>query len=359
MEKKKVLLGMSGGVDSSVSAILLQNQGYEVIGATMKLWEDEKYDDCQGGCCNLSSTLDAKRVCNKLGIPHYVLNFKEEFKEKVIKDFTEKYLDAKTPNPCIECNKYMKFELMYEKAKELGIDYIATGHYAKTEYDEKYNRYVLKKSKSLKKDQSYVLYNVPKEIIANVIFPLGDFETKDEIRKIAADYGLNVATKPDSQEICFIPDNDYVRFLKENINIKLKSGSIVDTNGKRLKSHDGLINYTIGQRRGLGISSKDPLYVIKLNKEKNEVIVGSEKELYTKEVFANEINLILIDSITEPIKVKAKIRYGATESNATIYKTDNEDVLRVEFEESQRAITPGQAIVFYIDDYVLGGGKIL
>ncbi len=357
-EKKKVLLGMSGGVDSSVSAILLQQQGYEVIGATMKLWEDERYDECEGGCCNLSSTLDAKKVCDKLGIPHYVLNFKEEFKNEVIDDFVSKYLDAKTPNPCIECNRYMKFDLMYKKAQELGIEYIATGHYAKTEFDEKYNRYVLKKSKSMKKDQSYVLYNIPKEIISKVIFPLGDFETKDEIRKIAADHGLKVATKPDSQEICFIPDNDYVRFLKENVKIKLKSGNIVNKEGKVLKRHDGLINYTIGQRRGLGISSKNPLYVVKLDKEKNEVIVGDNKDLYMNIIYAEDINLILIDEIKEPIKVQAKIRYASPASPATIYQCDDGKV-RVEFDEPQRAVTPGQSIVFYINDYVLGGGKII
>lgn len=357
-EKKKVLLGMSGGVDSSVSAILLQEQGYEVIGATMKLWEDERYDECEGGCCNLSSTLDAKKVCDKLGIPHYVLNFKEEFKNEVIDDFISKYLDAKTPNPCIECNRYMKFDLMYKKAQELGIEYIATGHYAKTEFDEKYNRYVLKKSKSLKKDQSYVLYNLPKEIVSKVIFPLGDFETKDEIRKIAADHDLKVATKPDSQEICFIPDNDYVRFLKENVKIKLKSGNIINKEGKVLKRHDGLINYTIGQRRGLGISSKDPLYVVKLDKEKNEVLVGGNEDLYTKIVYVEDINLILIDEIKEPISLQAKIRYASLPSKATIYPCDD-GKLKVEFDEPQRAVTPGQSIVFYIDDYVLGGGKIV
>ena len=216
MENKKVLLGMSGGVDSSVAAILLQEQGYEVIGATMKLWEAE--EDCiEGSCCSLSSTYDAKRVCDKLSIPHYTLNFKKEFEEKVINDFIENYKIGRTPNPCIECNKHMKFDLFYKKAQELGCEYIATGHYGKTEYSEKYGTYVLKKSEAEKKDQSYVLYNIPREIIGKVIFPLGKFKTKDEIRKIAEEHELQIAHKKDSQEICFIPDNNYGKFLEKRL----------------------------------------------------------------------------------------------------------------------------------------------
>ena len=247
---KKVLLGMSGGVDSSVAAILLKQQGYDVIGATMELWQDERYG-LESGCCSLSAVSDAKRVCDKLEIPHYTLNFKNEFQKCVIDDFIDCYKNAKTPNPCIECNKHLKFNFFYKKALELDCSYIATGHYAKIEYSKEYKQYVLKKSNATHKDQSYVLYNIPKEIMPNVLFPLGSFESKEQIRKIAEEHNLRVAKKPDSQEICFIPDNNYSRFLIENLTEKPKPGNIVDKQGNILGKHKGLINYTIGQRKGL------------------------------------------------------------------------------------------------------------
>lgn len=354
LDKKKVLLGMSGGVDSSVSALLLREKGYEVIGITMQLWCDDN-----------KTVEDAKKVCDKLGIEHHVVNYKEEFKKYVIDDFINKYLDAKTPNPCIECNRYLKFGMMWEKAKELGAYYIATGHYAKTCYSEKYKRYVIKKSDSIKKDQSYVLYNIPKEIIKHIIFPLQSFESKDDIRNIAIKNGLIVANKPDSQEICFIPDNDYSNFLKENVNdIEskncIKPGNIVDISGNVRGQHKGLINYTIGQRKGLGIQNDKPLYVIKLDKKYNQVIVGQKENTYSKEAFVNDLNLLAIDNITNSINVKAKIRYAAKEASATVYSVEGKnDLLKVIFDEPQMAITPGQAIVFYDDDIVIGGGKIV
>ena len=354
---KRVLLGMSGGVDSSVAAILLKEAGYEVIGATMKLWEsDDEY--IEGGCCNMNSTIDAKRVCDALDIPHYVLNFQEEFNKCVIQDFISEYKKCRTPNPCIECNKYLKFGAMYEMAKKLNCDYIATGHYAKTEYSPEYKRYVLKKSNAGNKDQSYVLYNLPKELAGKILFPLGNFKSKDEIRKIAEEHNLLVAKKPDSEDICFIPDGDYKKFLEENSNLKEKSGNIVTESGKVLGKHSGLYKYTIGQRKGLGIANPVPLFVKGFNIEKNELIVGEEKEIFSKETVANEINLILVDEITKPIQVMAKIRYAAKEAKATIYPIE-EGKIKVEFEEPQRAITPGQSIVFYIGDIVLGGGKII
>ena len=351
MDKKKVLLGMSGGVDSSVSALILQKQGYEVIGTTLELYKGSS-------CCNIDTYIDAKNVCNQIGIPHFTFNYKEEFKKHVIDDFINCYANCKTPNPCIECNKYMKFGLMWEKAKELGCDYIATGHYAKTEYSEKYGRWILKKSNNEKKDQSYVLWNIPKELIEHVVFPLADFDDKEEIRQIARDNNLKIANKPDSEDICFIPDGNYKKFLENNSNIKPKIGNIVNSKGEILGKHTGLYNYTIGQRKGLGISNPVPLFVLGFNKEKNEVIVGEEKELYKKEILVSDINLLLVDEIKDWLDVTVKTRYSTKASKAKIIQEDNNKI-RVIFEESQRAITPGQSAVFYIEDIVLGGGKIL
>lgn len=350
MENKRVMIGMSGGVDSSVAAFLLKNEGYEVIGATLELFAGSS-------CCNIDTYIDAKNVCNQLGIPHFTFNYKDEFREHVIDDFISCYANCKTPNPCIECNKYMKFGFMYEKAKELGCNYIATGHYAKTEYSEKYGRWVLKKSKSLKKDQSYVLWNIPKELIEHILFPLADYEEKEEIRKIARDNNLKVANKPDSEDICFVPDGNYKKFLENNSDIKPKEGNIVDTKGKILGKHTGLYNYTIGQRKGLGISNPVPLFVVGFNSGKNEVIVGEEKELYKSEIEVDEINLILVDEIKDWMDVEVKTRYSSKVAKAKIKQEDNK--IKVKFEEPQRAVTPGQSAVFYIDDIVLGGGKII
>lgn len=345
--KKKVLLGMSGGVDSSTSAIILKKQGYEVIGVTLNLFSNSS-------CC---SYIDVKEVCNQIGIEHFIYEGKEEFDKYVIKDFINEYKNCKTPNPCIKCNKYLKFGKMYEKAKELGCDYIATGHYAKIEYSEKYKKNVLKKSNAVGKDQSYVLYSIPKELLDKIIFPLEDFENKEQIRKIAEENNLKVANKKDSEDICFIPDGNYKEFLENNSDIKEKEGNIVSIKGEILGKHKGLYKYTIGQRKGLGISNKVPLFVIGFNPKKNEVIVGEEDKLYKKELYATDINLLLFDSITEPLKVNAKIRYSSKEVAATIYPI-KENKMKVEFEEPQKAITPGQAVVFYIDDIVVGGGKI-
>ena len=354
---KRVLLGMSGGVDSSVAAIFLMEQGYEVIGATMKLWDLED-DEGQSKCCGDDSILDAKRVCDKLGIPHYTLNLKKEFKRCVIENFIEEYANARTPNPCIECNKYLKFNYFFRKAMELGCDYIATGHYAKTEFSDKYNQVVLKKSNAGKKDQSYVLYNIPKEIINKVLFPLGQFENKEQIRKIAEQHDLLTAKKPDSQEICFIPDDDYAKFLSKNGRVESKPGKIVDNQGNVLGTHKGLIHYTIGQRKGLGIAHETPLYVVNLDAQNNLLVVGDEKEIFSKELYANNLNFTVDIKRDLPIKVKAKIRYGAKEAEATLFPEKNGKV-KVEFETPQRAITKGQSVVFYIDDVLIGGGKII
>ena len=346
MENKKVLIGMSGGVDSSVSALLLKKQGYEVIGTTLEMFEE-----------NSSTSEDAKNVCNELQIEHYIYDCKEQFKSKVIDDFINCYACCKTPNPCIECNKFMKFGIMYEKAKELGCNYIETWHDAKTEYSKKYGRWVIKKSNAGKKDQSYVLWSIPKDVLGHILFPLADFENKEDIRKIAKENNLKVANKPDSEDICFVSDGNYKKFLEENSDIKPKTGNIVNSKGEVLGKHTGLYNYTIGQRKGLGISYKEPLFVIGFNKEKNEVIVGEENELYSTEILVTDINLLLIDEIKDWLEVEVKTRYSAKSAKAKIIQEENN--IKVIFDEPQRAITPGQSAVFYIGDIVLGGGKIV
>lgn len=370
---KKVLLGMSGGVDSSVAAILLQKQGYEVIGATMRLWEEETEKITK------NPITDAKKVCEKLKIKHYVLDFREEFRNRVVNNFICTYMCAKTPNPCVECNKFMKFDAFYKIAQELDCEYIATGHYAKCFYSKEFNEYVLAKADAEEKDQSYFLYGIDKSILPHVIFPLAEFNNKEEIRKIAEENGLEVANKKDSQEICFIPNNDYINFLKkeqnkhnkcnakgnesnksnEMINLDTKEGNIVLRNGKVLGKHTGYIKYTVGQRKGLGVSYKEPLYVLEIEKEKNEVIVGTEEELYTDTLFANELNFLINteENSIDGIEIEAKIRYRAKPAKA-ILKVE-EGIAKVKFYEPQRAITPGQSVVFYINNIVIGGGKIV
>lgn len=344
----KVLVGMSGGVDSSVSALLLKQKGYDVIGFTMILHNEDE---------SMESISDAKKVCDKLGIDHITCNYVNEFNKRVIDNFVCSYRNCKTPNPCIECNRFLKFGMMYEKAKELSCDYIATGHYAIIEYDERYNKKVLKKSKSQTKDQSYVLYNIDSELLDKILLPLGNFSSKDEIRKIARENNLEVASKKDSEDICFIPDNDYASFLEKKKGFKPREGNIVNEKGEILGKHKGLYKYTIGQRKGLGIAYKNPLYVVKLNLDRNEVIVGEEKYIFRNELYVNDVNM-LIPINKDNMKIKAKIRYSAKEADAELIHKD-EDTIKVVFDSPQRAITPGQSIVFYDDDgIVLGGGKI-
>lgn len=354
--KDKVVIGMSGGVDSSVAAYLLKEQGYDVLGITMEVIpRNEEFEEREGGCCSLSAVNDATRVAAKLEIPYYVLNFKDVFESKVINYFIDEYLAGKTPNPCIACNKYIKFDEFLKKAEVLGAKYIATGHYAIIEKDEKTGRFLLKRSKDDKKDQTYVLYNMTQYQLEHTLMPLGGY-TKDKVREIAAEIGLSVANKKDSEEICFVPDNDYAKFIKERQPDKIKPGYFVDVEGNRLGKHKGIVHYTIGQRKGLGLSLGRPVYVIDIIPEKNLVVIGEEGEIFKDTLYAEDVNLIPFEKLEGEMKVTAKIRYSAKESSATI-KPHKNGVL-VKFETPQRAITKGQSVVFYDGDVVVGGGII-
>lgn len=339
---EKVLVGLSGGVDSSVCAILLKQKGYQVIGATMKLLD--------------GNTDDVQDVCNKLGIEYLELDYTNEFKNEVIDYFANEYNECRTPNPCVVCNKKFKFGKFYEYARDNGIKYIATGHYAKIEYSEEYNRYVLRKSNNLEKDQSYFLYNIDKNILPYVLFPLSDYDSKDEIRGIARMNNMSVHSKSDSQDICFIQNDDYKKFLVDNNYVTDKPGDIV-LNGMVIGKHSGLYKYTIGQRKGLGLSYKEPLYVIGMDKDKNELYVGFCDDLYTKTFRVRDYNLLLVDEIKEPILVDVKVRYKSIESKAYIRIID--DYIEVTYVDMQRGVTPGQSAVFYVGDIVLGGGIIV
>ncbi|WP_058486217.1 tRNA 2-thiouridine(34) synthase MnmA [Defluviitalea phaphyphila] len=358
MIKQKVVVGMSGGVDSSVAAYLLKKQGYEVIGMTMQIWQDESREEIEdnGGCCGLSAVDDARRVCQKLDIPHYVVNFKEAFKNQVIDYFVEEYSNGKTPNPCIACNRYIKWESMLYKSLQIGADYIATGHYAKV-IKLPNGRYTLKMSEAIGKDQTYALYNLTQNQLKYTLMPLGDYN-KDEVRKIAKDIGLLVANKPDSQEICFIPDNDYSSYIEKNSNLKFSQGNFVDTKGNILGKHKGIIHYTIGQRKGLGIAIGKPMYVVEIRPDKNEVVLGEHEEVFKKKAYANKLNFMAFEKLEGSKKVTAKIRYSHKPALCTIQMIDK-DIIKCEFDTPQRAITPGQAIVFYDGDIVVGGGTIL
>lgn len=355
---KKVLIGMSGGVDSSVAAALLKEQGYEVIGVTMRVWEEE--DPCAvtdgKGCCSLSAVEDARRVAAMLQIPYYVMNFKDIFKERVVDYFKREYLLGRTPNPCIACNRYIKFDALLNKALSMGIDYVATGHYGRIEYDPVLDRYILKKAADTHKDQTYVLYNLTQGQLKRALLPLGDY-TKDEVRQMAEELGLKVASKPDSQEICFIPDNDYSRFIENNVEDKIEPGYFVDVHGNVLGEHKGIINYTIGQRKGLGVSLGKPAYVVHIDPYTNTVVLGGNDDVFSRGLIASDLNFITIDKLESSMDVKAKIRYSAKEAPATITPIDMERV-EVVFEEPVRAITPGQSVVFYDGDMVVGGGII-
>lgn len=351
MEKKRVLLGMSGGVDSSVAAYLLREQGYEVVGATMKLWTPKSING------NLAIT-DARKMADKLGIEHHVLDFEEKFKNTVVKHFIDGYYEGITPNPCVFCNKHIKFDIMFDKAEELNCEYIATGHYSRIKYNEETKMYELIKAVTDKKDQSYMMYNLNQEKLAKILFPVGEYD-KSDIRKIAKEIGLEVYNKPDSQDICFIPDGNYEEFLNEYSNRDSEEGKLVDSEGSTLGDHSGVINYTIGQRKGLGITFGKPMYVIDINGDNNTVTLGSNEELFKTELTASDVNFLEFDfeELKDPLKVQAKIRYSSNPSEATISKI-GENRVKVEFEDAQRAITKGQSVVFYDGNKLVGGGVI-
>lgn len=346
MSNERVMIAMSGGVDSSVAAYLLKSQGFECVGATMSLFEKEGTD-----------ISDAESICDKIGIPFKVFDFKKEFKRFVIDEFAEAYTLGKTPNPCIFCNKNLKFSEMLKKADENDCNLLATGHYARVEFDKASNKYLLKKAADPSKDQSYVLYMLTQRQLQRIRFPLGGF-TKSEIREIAEQNSFVTAHKSDSQDICFIPDGDYSAFIENYLGKKFEPGDFVLRDNRVLGRHRGIINYTVGQRRGLAVPYTKPLYVLEIDPESNRVVLGDNEDLFTDSLRAENVNIISGDGLKTPVRCKAKIRYRHTEQPATAY-IDGENILNVKFDRPQRAVTKGQSVVLYDGDTVLGGGEII
>jgi tRNA-uridine 2-sulfurtransferase len=358
----RIVVAMSGGVDSSVTAALLKNQGHDVIGITLNVWPENLGTDATTrakACCGNSAVDDARRVADSLDIPYYVLNFRELFREYVIADFVREYTRGRTPNPCVRCNQHVKFRPVLQRAAALGAEFVATGHYVRRDQDPATGRWRLRKASDPSKDQSYVLFPMQQDELARTLFPLGDLP-KSETRRLAHEFGLPVAGKPESMEICFVPDNKYARYVEEHAPEASQPGPIVDVTGRYLGEHPGILNFTVGQRKGLGITSPEPLYVIGIEPERNTVVVGPDKDLMCRELVAEDLNLVALPALEGHVACRARIRYRMSEAPATIepLPEEGEGVVRVVFDEPQRAITPGQAVVFYDGDVVLGGATI-